>query len=57
VRLVRRHVANVHGEMELRDGSRFAIDAATLMVSQERALRLLTAATVALAAALVAFRL
>jgi hypothetical protein len=57
VRLVRRHVASVHGEMELRDGSRFAIDAATLMVSQERALRLLTATTVALAAALVAFRL
>ena len=57
VRLVRRRVARVDGELELRDGSRSAIDAAMLMGSQERALRLLTAATVALAAALVAFRL
>jgi hypothetical protein len=56
VRLVRRHVAAVRGEVELLDGSRSALDAASLMGSQERALRLLTAAMIVLAAALVAFR-
>jgi hypothetical protein len=57
VRLVRRRVAVVRGEIELRDGSRRAVDEASLMGSQERALRLLTAAVVVLAAALVAFRI
>jgi hypothetical protein len=56
VRLVRRHVAAVRGEVELLDGSRSALDEASLMGSQERALRLLTAAMIVLAAALVAFR-
>jgi hypothetical protein len=56
VRLVRRRVAGVQGEIELLDGSRTAIDAETLMGSQERALRLLSAASVVLAAALVAYR-
>jgi hypothetical protein len=56
VRLVRRRVADAEGEMELDDGSRVAIDASTLMGSQERALRLLSAAAVVLAAALVAYR-
>jgi heme O synthase-like polyprenyltransferase len=57
VRRVRREVALVHGELELVDGSREALDARTLIAPAERALRLLTAATVALAAALVALRL
>ena len=56
VRLVRRQVAAVRGEIELRDGSRRAVDEASLMQSQERALQLLSAATVVLAAALVVFR-
>jgi hypothetical protein len=56
VRLVRRRVAVVRGEIELLDGSRRAVDEASLMGSQERALRLLSAAVVVLAAALVAFR-
>jgi 4-hydroxybenzoate polyprenyltransferase len=57
VRFVRRRVAGVHGELELRDGSREALDAARLIAADERGLRLLAAATVALAAALVVFRL
>jgi hypothetical protein len=57
VRLVRRRVAAVRGELELLDGSRRAIDEAALMESQERALQLLAGATIVLAAALVAFRL
>jgi hypothetical protein len=56
VRLVRRHVSAVRGEVELLDGSRSALDEASLMGSQERALRLLTAAMIVLAAALFAFR-
>jgi hypothetical protein len=56
VRLLRRQVAAVRGELELRDGSRRALDESSLMGSQERALRVLTAATVVLATALVAFR-
>jgi hypothetical protein len=56
VRLVRRRVAGVRGEIELLDGGRTAIDSSTLIESQERALRLLSAATIVLAAALVAYR-
>lgn len=57
VRHVRRRVAAVRGELELRDGSRETLDEARLLAPAERGLRLLTAATVLLAAALVAFRL
>jgi hypothetical protein len=57
VRFVRRQVTAVRGELELREGSRRALDESSLMGSQERALRVLTAATVVLAAALVAFRI
>jgi hypothetical protein len=57
VRYVRRRVAAVRGEVELLDGGRSTLDEASLMGSQERALRLLTAATIVLAASLVAFRI
>ena len=57
VRLVRRRVADVEGQIELLDGSRHAIDSSTLIGSHERALRLLSAATIVLAAALVAYRI
>jgi hypothetical protein len=57
VRFVRRRVTSVDGELELRDGSRQRLDAARLIAADERGLRLLTAATVALAAAMVAFRI
>ena len=57
VRFVRRRVAAVDGALELRDGSRERLDAERLIVAEERGLRLLAAASVALAAAIVAFRL
>ena len=57
VRFVRRRVAAVDGALELRDGSRERLDADRLIVAEERGLRLLAAASVALAAAFVAFRL
>jgi len=57
VRFVRRHVAAVDGTLELRDGSRERLDADGLIVAEERGLRLLAAASVVLAAALVALRL
>ena len=57
VRFVRRRVAAVDGELELRDGSRERLDADRLIAAEERGLRLLAAASVVLAAALVAFRL
>ena len=57
VRFVRRRVAAVDGALELRDGSRERLDADRLIVAEERGLRLLAAASVALAAAMVAFRL
>jgi len=57
VRFVRRRVTSVEGELELADGSRQPVDAKSLIAAQERGLRLLAAATVVLAAALVAFRL
>ena len=56
VRYVRRRVQAVSGELELRDGSRESLDADRLILAEERGLRLLAAAVVVLAAALVAFR-
>ena len=57
MRFVRRRVAVVEGELELDDGSRKRLDADSLIEAEERGLRLLAAASVVLAAALVAFRL
>jgi hypothetical protein len=57
VRYVRRRVATVSGTVERRDGTREALGAADLMAPAEGALRALTAATVALALALVIMRL
>jgi hypothetical protein len=57
VRFVRRRVAVVDGELELRDGSRNRLDGDALIIAEERGLRLLAAATVVLAAGLVAMRL
>jgi heme O synthase-like polyprenyltransferase len=57
VRHVRREVATVQGELVLADGTREPLDVAGLISPAERGLRLLTAATVALAAALVVVRL
>ena len=57
VRFVRRRVAAISGALELRDGSREPIDAQRLLAADERGLRLLAAASVVLAAALVAYRL
>ena len=56
VRFVRRRVAAVEGELELRDGGREALDESRLISAEERGLRLLAVATVLIAAALVAFR-
>jgi len=57
VRFIRRDVASVDGALELRDGSRLPLDPARLIAADERGLRLLTGAIVALAAAMVAFRI
>jgi hypothetical protein len=57
VRNVRRRVARVSGELELRDGSRVPLEPDDLIVAAERGLRLLAGASVVLAAALVAFRI
>jgi hypothetical protein len=57
VRFVRRRVAAVDGELALRDGSRELLDADRLIAAEERGLRLLAAASVVLATALVAFRI
>jgi hypothetical protein len=57
VRYVRRLVASVDGELRLRDGSLERLDAERLIAADERGLRLLAAASVVLAAALVAFRI
>jgi len=57
VRRVRRQVRAVTGELELVDGSREPLDGAALTAAPETALRLLTLATVAAAAALVLARL
>ena len=57
VRFVRRRVTAVEGELELADGTRTRLDTKALIAAEERGLRLLAAATVVLAAALVAFRI
>jgi hypothetical protein len=57
VRYVRRRAEAVRGELELRDGSRVEIDARFLTGAAESGLQLLTAATIVLAAALVAVRI
>jgi len=57
VRLVRRRAVAVEGVLELHDGSRERLDADRLIHAEERGLRLLAAASVVLAAALIAFRL
>jgi hypothetical protein len=56
VRTVRRRTAAITGTVELRDGSRREITADTLLRAPEAALRALTAATIALATALVVLR-
>jgi hypothetical protein len=57
VRFVRRRVVSVEGTLVLRDGSREDLGGDRLMAAAERGLRLLTAATVLLATALVAVRM
>jgi hypothetical protein len=57
VRFVRRRVRSVQGTLELEDGARAPLDVSTLLAAPEWALRALTAAVVALAAALVVARL
>jgi len=57
VRFVRRRVSSIEGRLELRDGSGTELDAESLIAAEERGLRLLAAASVMLAAAMVAFRL
>jgi hypothetical protein len=56
VRLLRRRVRTVSGTIELVDGGREPLTAETLLQTPERVLKVLAAATVALAAALVLFR-
>jgi hypothetical protein len=53
VRTVRRRVERVEGTIEYRDGSTGTLSSATLLVAPELALRALTLATIAFAAALV----
>jgi len=57
VRFVRRRVVAVEGSLELPDGERERIDEDRLIDAEERGLRLLAAASVLLAAAMVAFRI
>jgi hypothetical protein len=57
VRFVRRRVERVTGELQLARGESERLDATSLIAPAERALRLLTAATVVLAVALVVARL
>jgi len=57
VRFVRRRVTSVRGTIETRDGGERDLDALWLVTPAERALRLLIAASVLLALALVAARL
>jgi len=57
VRTVRRRVARVSGGLELADGSRRQITAATLTKAPEAALRAMTIAVISLAAALLVLRL
>ena len=57
VRYVRRRVIAVRGELQLADASREPLDARRLTAPAETGLRLLSLATVVLAATLVAFRI
>jgi hypothetical protein len=57
VRYVRRRVIAVHGELETADAGMEPLDTRRLTAAAETGLRLLSLATVVLAAALVAFRL
>ncbi len=57
VRFVRRRVVAVRGELSLADGTTVPLDARRLTAPAETGLRLLSLASVVLAAALVAFRL
>jgi heme O synthase-like polyprenyltransferase len=57
VRHHRRRVRAVRGELELKDGTLETLDASQLWTASEQGLRLLAAATVLLALALVVFRL
>lgn len=57
VRRSRREVVSVSGELELAGGSREPVTRETLVEAPEAALKLLAAATILIAAALVAFRL
>jgi hypothetical protein len=57
VRHLRRRVASVSGTMELRDGSREPVTRETLVAAPELSLKVLAAANVALAAALLVLRL
>jgi hypothetical protein len=57
VRFVRRRVAAVDGTLELGDGTREPLSVDAMILAEERGLRLLAAASVVLAAALVAFRI
>jgi hypothetical protein len=57
VRFVRRRVESVDGELVLREGGRERFDAERLIAAEEKGLRLLAAASIVLAAALVAFRI
>lgn len=57
VRYVRRQVIAVRGELELADGRREPLDARRFTAPAEAGLRLLSLATVVLAATLVAFRM
>jgi hypothetical protein len=56
VRLVRRRVVAVEGEIRLDDGTAVPIDADTLAAEAETALKMLAAATVLIAVALLLFR-
>jgi hypothetical protein len=56
VRRIRRSVIDVTGSVTLTDGAREELSAETLIAAPERALRLLTAAMVFLAAALLVLR-
>jgi len=57
VRRLRRHVVRVSGELELDDGARETVDAASLRAAPERALRVLSFAMPLLALGLVVSRL
>jgi hypothetical protein len=57
VRLVRRRARTISGSLELDDGSTVQVDQELLTRGSEEALRALTAATIALALALVLLRI